>query len=36
MRLVYVPGHSGVALNEVADALARRAVETRKTSRSSK
>jgi ribonuclease HI len=34
MRLVYVPGHSGVALNEVADALARRAVETRRTSRS--
>jgi ribonuclease HI len=36
MRLVYVPGHSGVALNEVADALARRAVETRRTSRSTK
>jgi ribonuclease HI len=28
-RLVYVPGHSGVVLNERADALARLAVETR-------
>jgi ribonuclease HI len=30
-RLVYVPGHQGVTLNERADALAREAVETRKT-----
>jgi ribonuclease HI len=28
-RLVYVPGHQGVALNERADALAREAVEQR-------
>ncbi len=28
-KLHYVPGHSGVALNEIADALARTAVETR-------
>jgi ribonuclease HI len=32
-RLVYVPGHSGVALNERADALAREAVQTGRTSR---
>lgn len=31
VELVYVPGHSGVALNERADALARLAVETRAT-----
>jgi ribonuclease HI len=28
-RLVYVPGHSGVVLNERADELAREAVQTR-------
>jgi ribonuclease HI len=28
-RIVYVPGHQGVALNERADALAREAVQTR-------
>jgi len=28
-RLVYVPGHQGVALNERADALAREAIQTR-------
>jgi len=32
-RLVYVPGHSGVLLNERADALAREAVSTRATRR---
>jgi ribonuclease HI len=32
-RLVYVPGHSGVILNEAADKLAREAVEQRKTRR---
>lgn len=32
-RLVYVPGHSGVLLNERADALAREAVQSRKTRR---
>jgi ribonuclease HI len=32
-RLAYVPGHSGVVLNERADALAREAVSTRKTRR---
>jgi len=31
--LVYVPGHSGVLLNERADALAREAVTARKTRR---
>jgi len=31
-RLVYVPGHQGVALNERADELAREAVQTRRTS----
>jgi ribonuclease HI len=30
-RLVYVPGHSGVPLNERADALARQAVQTRRS-----
>ena len=30
-RLVYVPGHSGVPLNERADALAREAIQTRST-----
>lgn len=30
-RLVYVPGHQGVALNERADELAREAVQTHKT-----
>jgi ribonuclease HI len=30
-RLVYVPGHQGVALNERADALAREAVQTRRS-----
>jgi ribonuclease HI len=30
-RLVYVPGHQGVPLNERADALAREAIETRLT-----
>jgi ribonuclease HI len=29
-RLVYVPGHQGVALNERADALARESVQTRR------
>jgi ribonuclease HI len=29
VRLVYVPGHSGVPLNERADALAREAIVTR-------
>ncbi|MEP7123172.1 MAG: ribonuclease H [Byssovorax sp.] len=33
VKLVYVPGHSGVALNERADKLAREAVEGRKTRR---
>jgi ribonuclease HI len=32
-RLVYVPGHSGVLLNERADALAREAVTGRKSRR---
>ena len=32
-RLAYVPGHSGVLLNERADALAREAVSARKTRR---
>ena len=32
-RLVYVPGHSGVILNERADALAREAVTNRRTRR---
>jgi ribonuclease HI len=32
-RLAYVPGHSGVILNERADALAREAVTSRKTRR---
>ena len=32
-RLAYVPGHSGVPLNERADALAREAVTARKTRR---
>jgi ribonuclease HI len=32
-RLVYVPGHQGVLLNERADELAREAVETRATRR---
>jgi ribonuclease HI len=32
-RLAYVPGHAGVALNERADALAREAVQERKTRR---
>ncbi len=32
-RLAYVPGHSGVLLNERADALAREAVTSRKTRR---
>jgi ribonuclease HI len=32
-RLVYVPGHSGVLLNERADALAREAVQARKSRR---
>jgi ribonuclease HI len=32
-RLAYVPGHAGVLLNERADALAREAVENRKTRR---
>jgi ribonuclease HI len=32
-RLAYVPGHSGVILNERADALAREAVSGRKTRR---
>ncbi len=32
-KLVYVPGHAGVPLNERADALARLAVQTRQTSR---
>jgi ribonuclease HI len=32
-RLAYVPGHSGVLLNERADALAREAVNARKTRR---
>ena len=31
IALVYVPGHAGVLLNERADALARQAVETRKS-----
>ena len=31
MALVYVPGHAGVLLNERADALARLAVESRKS-----
>jgi ribonuclease HI len=30
-RLAYVPGHQGVPLNERADALAREAIETRRT-----
>jgi len=30
-RLVYVPGHQGVPLNERADALAREAIETRRS-----
>ncbi|HEV3194281.1 MAG TPA: ribonuclease H [Polyangiaceae bacterium] len=34
-RLVYVPGHQGVALNERADALAREAVERRHSRRAS-
>lgn len=34
VRFVYVPGHAGVPLNERADALARQAVETRKTAES--
>lgn len=33
VRLIYVPGHSGVLLNERADALARRAVKERSSSR---
>jgi ribonuclease HI len=33
IRLAYVPGHSGVLLNERADALAREAVEGRKSRR---
>jgi ribonuclease HI len=33
VKLAYVPGHSGVLLNERADALAREAVEGRKTRR---
>ncbi len=32
VRVTYVPGHAGVAGNELADALARHAVDTRKTS----
>jgi ribonuclease HI len=32
-RLVYVPGHAGVILNERADALAREAVQERKNKR---
>lgn len=32
-KLVYVPGHAGVLLNERADALAREAVSTRKSRR---
>lgn len=31
VRIVYVPGHSGVPLNERADELARRAISTRQT-----
>jgi ribonuclease HI len=34
-RLVYVPGHAGVVLNERADELARQAVRSRRTVRSS-
>ncbi len=33
VRLVYVPGHAGVAWNERADSLARAAVQSRKTTR---
>lgn len=33
VKLVYVPGHRGVALNERADALAREAVQTGRTMR---
>jgi ribonuclease HI len=33
VRLVYVPGHSGVALNERADELARRAISERSSKR---
>ena len=32
-KLVYVPGHAGVALNERADELAREAVRSRRTTR---
>jgi ribonuclease HI len=35
-RLVYTPGHAGVALNERADSLARMAVSTRSSSRTSR
>ncbi|HLK36364.1 MAG TPA: ribonuclease H [Polyangiaceae bacterium] len=34
-RLVYVPGHQGVPLNELADTLAREAVQTRRSQRPS-
>jgi ribonuclease HI len=34
-RLVYVPGHQGVPLNERADELAREAIQTRETRRAS-
>lgn len=30
-KLLYVPGHQGIALNELADALAREAVQTRRS-----
>lgn len=31
VELIHVPGHAGVPLNELADALARRAIETRRS-----
>jgi ribonuclease HI len=34
-KLVYVPGHAGVALNERADELAREAVRSRRSTKSS-